>query len=101
MMPFDDNNRGALWIKTDKTKESQPDCSGQCTIDGIEYWVHMWGQKPDPEHPTRPRFTMKFHMKDEQKKITPEGRTNGLASMKETMATLGGYEPGLDDDIPF
>ena len=97
-MKYDNTNKGALWINK-KEGETQPDCNGSANIDGVEYFVSMWGKK-NPEG-NQPRFTLSFKMKDEQPNITPAGRANGLQSMKEAMGAIGGkdYEPG--EDIPF
>ncbi|MFA9496862.1 MAG: hypothetical protein ACERKS_13205 [Candidatus Bathyarchaeota archaeon] len=100
-MEYDNNNRGALWVNKKKEQESHPDCTGSCTIDGVDYYMNMWGKK-NPEG-NQPRFSLTFKLKDKQPNITEEGRTNGIQTFKEAAAKLGGtYVPGEDkDDIPF
>lgn len=36
------DNEGAIWGNQKKQKETQPDFTGNATINGQEYWVSAW-----------------------------------------------------------
>jgi hypothetical protein len=42
---FDNEMRGAMFPNNRKQYENQPDYTGQCQIDGVEYWVSGWARK--------------------------------------------------------
>jgi hypothetical protein len=44
MQKPEDQNRGAISKSKRRTKDTQPDYTGDATIDGIEYWVSGWLQ---------------------------------------------------------
>lgn len=39
---YDNNLRGALFKNNKRTEERQPEYTGNCEIDGKEYWVSAW-----------------------------------------------------------
>jgi hypothetical protein len=39
---FDNNMRGALFVNERKTEEKQPDYTGSCEIEGVEYRLSAW-----------------------------------------------------------
>ena len=39
---YDNNLRGALFKNQKRTEERQPEYTGNCEIDGKEYWVSAW-----------------------------------------------------------
>lgn len=42
MSEYDNNLRGALFKNNKRTEERQPEYTGNCEIDGKEYWVSAW-----------------------------------------------------------
>jgi uncharacterized protein (DUF736 family) len=42
---YDNNLRGALFSNKRKTKDTQPDYSGNCEVNGTEFYVSGWKQK--------------------------------------------------------
>jgi hypothetical protein len=36
------DNSGAVFVNDKKEKDNHPDRTGQCTIDGKEYWISGW-----------------------------------------------------------
>jgi hypothetical protein len=36
------DNSGALFINSRKEKDTHPDRTGNCTINGVEYWMDGW-----------------------------------------------------------
>jgi hypothetical protein len=46
MAEFDNELSGALFTNAKKTTDNHPDYNGNCTIDGVEYWISGWIKKP-------------------------------------------------------
>lgn len=42
---YDNNLRGALFSNKRKTKDTQPDYSGNCEVNGTEFYISGWKQK--------------------------------------------------------
>lgn len=40
-------NTGSTFKNDRKQNESQPDMTGSCNIDGVDYWMSMWIKKLD------------------------------------------------------
>jgi uncharacterized protein (DUF736 family) len=41
-MPFDNTNRGALFVNDKQGNSARPDYRGDCNVDGVEYRVSGW-----------------------------------------------------------
>lgn len=81
-MSYDKNNSGTLGKNERKEKENHPDARGQCTIDGVEYWISGWIREG-----RNGRFTsLSFQRKDQQQP----------ASKPATPRS-----DDFDDDLPF
>jgi hypothetical protein len=39
------DNSGALWKNTRKKQENHPDFTGECLINGREYWLSGWARE--------------------------------------------------------
>lgn len=82
MPEYDNNMRGVLYKNDRGRGENSPPYTGNCEIDGVEYWVSAWvkeskkGQK---------YFSLAFRAKDEK----PQQRSNPQPSQD------------FNDDIPF
>jgi hypothetical protein len=42
MSEYDNNLRGALFKNNKRTKDTQPEYTGNCEINGTEFWVSAW-----------------------------------------------------------
>jgi hypothetical protein len=75
------DNSGILFRNDDKTKERDRDYKGECTINGVEYWMSGWIKEG-----RKGKFmTFSFKPKDAPKAAT--GQSAGA--------------PPFDDQIPF
>jgi cytochrome b involved in lipid metabolism len=54
------DNSGAIFRNKRKEKDSHPDRTGQCTINGKEYWISGWMKEKDGE----PYMSLAFKPKD-------------------------------------
>jgi hypothetical protein len=44
MQKFDNNMRGCVYINRGRKKDTHPEYSGTCSIDGKEYWISGWNK---------------------------------------------------------
>lgn len=90
-MAYDNNMRGTLGRNKRKEKDTHPDYSGSCTIDGVDYWISGW-VKENGETGEK-FFSLAFKEKDDALERRAQRK---LASIK------GGPPPiDIDDDVPF
>lgn len=76
---------GSVFVNTKKERENQPDRTGSCMIDGVEYWIN--GLMKKDKH-GQPWMSLAFKRKD--------GGT--VAASQKTSKPL----PEVDEDsIPF
>jgi hypothetical protein len=73
--------QGALFKSKSKTADTHSDYNGNCKINGVEYWVNAWINKPKAGGETY--MSLRFKEKD-----TPSTPKSTAASFDE-------------DDIPF
>ena len=75
---------GSLFKNEKKEKDTHPNATGSCLIDGVEYWISSWtkdGAKGKWQ-------SLAFKRKDEKKAEPPQQQKKGSFSE-------------MDDDIPF
>lgn len=77
------DNSGAIFRNKRKEKDNHPDRTGQCVINGVEYWISGWMKEKDGE----PYMSIAFKPKEERKAEAKPKRDGGLSKM--------------EDDIPF
>ena len=41
-MSYDKTNRGAVWKNQKRTTDKHPHFTGNCDIDGQEYFINVW-----------------------------------------------------------
>lgn len=87
MTEYNNNMRGVLFRNNRKEKDSQPDHTGSCEIDGIQYWVSAW---IDVSKKGNKFFSMSYKRKDAPSQRDPDQR-DGVNEENNN----GG------DDIPF
>lgn len=78
------DNSGTLGANRRKEKDSHPSHTGQCIIEGTEYWVSAWVK----EGPTGKFFSLSFKPKD---------NGNAVAKPKKQAPA----DEDFSDDIPF
>jgi len=79
---------GSLFDNNRKEKDTHPNKTGSCKIDGKEYWISAW-VKFDEQG--RERFSLAFKLKEEKAdKPRPEKPTQSVQR-----------SASIDDDIPF
>ena len=87
MSDYDNNLRGVLFKNNKRTKDTQPNMTGNCEIDGVEYWVSAWTK----ESAAGNRFiSLSFTPKEEQANASSTGTQSKPAPADD-----------FEDDIPF
>lgn len=75
------DNSGSLFKNTKREKDTHPNATGSCMIDGIEYWVSAWTKTGEGG----PWQSLAFKRKEEQQE-KPKSESKPA---------------DFDDDIPF
>lgn len=86
MADYDNNLRGVLFVNHKKENPKQPDMTGSCEIDGVEYWLSGWN-KVSAKNDTY--MSLALSLKD--------AKPNGAA----TPQPQAQQQVALDDDVPF
>lgn len=71
-----DNGRGALFKNDRKAKDAHPHYTGNCTIDGVKYWVSGWIR--DGKAGGSKYMSLAFRLADEQQPKV-DARVPGVA----------------------
>lgn len=79
---------GSVFRNRDKRSETHSDFTGDCLIDGQEYWMNAW-EKKDKNGNTF--FSFSF------KKKQPRQSGEGAPPVK----TQSKHDISIDDDLPF
>lgn len=79
-------NSGSAFKNTRKASETHADYTGDCLIDGQEYWINTWVKKDKNGNPW---FSHSFRKK--------QPRSENQAPAK----TQSKHDIDLDDSIPF
>ena len=74
---------GALFRQEDRKGETSPTHSGNCKIDGVDYWISGWMNTAQSSG--KKYLSLKFNKKDGQRQTSP---------IEDT-------EDDFDDDVPF
>lgn len=85
------DNSGVLFKNERKEKETHPDYTGNCLIDGRNYWISAWvktGAKGK-------FFSFAFKPKDCEQSISERATPKGPASSGQSSSD------DIDDSIPF
>jgi len=86
MADYDNNLRGVLFVNHKKENPKQPDMTGNCEIDGVEYWLSAWN-KTSAKGSTF--MSLALSLKDAK----PNGEATPQPQAQQQVA--------LDDDVPF
>jgi hypothetical protein len=87
MTTYDNNMRGTLGKNNRREKETHPEYTGQCEIDGVGYWISAWIKEGQGSK----FFSLSFKPK-EQQAAPPLVRAAGAQRPNK---------PEPDSDIPF
>jgi hypothetical protein len=71
-MTYDNTNRGTLGRNRRKEKDSHPDFSGQCDIEGTGYWISGWVKEANGSK----FFSLSFKAKEAQPQREPQRRAD-------------------------
>jgi len=83
-MGYDKTNRGAVWKNGRRSSEKHPHFTGNCDIDGEEYFINVW-KNDVSDNPKKPLLSLSFKKKDDQpKQAAPTQKFDNF-----------------DEDIPF
>jgi hypothetical protein len=76
---------GSLFKNQKKEKDTHPNATGSCLIDGVEFWVSAWTKEDKNGNKWQ---SLAFKPKEVDQKPAPESKT-------------GGSFADMDSDIPF
>jgi hypothetical protein len=85
---YDNEKTGALFRNARKTQDKQPDHNGNCTIEGVEYWISAWVKESKKDGSKF--FSLAFTPKN------TDGMDQRPASERQTQQPVAPTE-----DIPF
>lgn len=94
------DNSGALFKNVEKRSENGPDYSGNCMIDGVEYFFDAWLKASESG---RKWMSFSFKRKDKQPSSPPvPQKTHGdrPGGPKNRTAPAHSFE-AMPDDVPF
>lgn len=83
MSNYDNNNTGALFKNDRKEHDKQPDYTGSCEVDGVEYYMSAWIRESKNG---KKFFSLAYTAKDNQAR----------PAKKVAAQTVD-----IDDDLPF
>ena len=86
MADYDNNLRGVLFVNHKKDNPKQPDMTGSCEIDGVEYKLSAWNR-------TSAKGSNFMSLSLQLKDSKPNGAAQPQPQAQQQVA--------LDDDVPF
>lgn len=81
---YDNNMSGAIFKNEKRRSENSPDYTGQCEIDGTEYWMSAWIKTP--RSGGKKFMSLAFTQKDVPSNTSPAPTQNDI---------------DFDDEVPF
>lgn len=89
MSEYDNNLRGALFKNNKRTNEKQPEYTGNCEINGQEFWVSAWIRESSNGNKF---FSMAYTPKEQN--VTSGDTSQGMQKIPE-------IQVDVNDQIPF
>ena len=86
---YDNELKGVLFKNEDKQSDKHPDYRGDCTIEGVAYFMDAWLNTAESG---RKYMSFRFKRKDKQGTSVPVKTQAGKVERRST---------DMDDDIPF
>lgn len=106
-MAYDNNMSGILARNERKQTDRHPDFSGQCEIDGRQYWISGWVKegKPGSKMDGRKYFSLAFKAKDGAPAASGAGSQAAPAAARPSRSAAPPAAPATpaveEDEIPF
>lgn len=89
MSNYDNNMRGTLGKNKRREKDTHPEYTGKCEIDGRMYWISAWIKEGQGEK----FFSLSFKPQEQQQSRAP-------APAPRPSKPASGFDD-MDNDIPF
>ncbi len=89
MSEYDNNMTGALFKNNKRTTEKQPEYTGNCEINGQEFWVSAWIRESKNGNKF---FSMAYTPKEQN--VTSDDTSQGMQKIPE-------IQVDVNDQIPF
>lgn len=108
-MPYDNNLTGILSRNDRRQKDTHPEYTGQCEIDGKQFWISAFLKTAGPQSktPGRKFFSLSFKPKDQQPaRPQQQPPAQSAPPQRERQAELPGTSApsrhaDLQEDVPF
>lgn len=114
-MAYDNNNSGMIARNKRKQQPNHPDYSGQCEVDGKQYWLSGWIKegKPGSKLAGEKFFSLAFKPKDEAQAGSAAPASSAAADEMEATSAPAASAPAQaaarspaptsvdDDSVPF
>jgi hypothetical protein len=88
MKQYDNNMRGTLGRNKRREKDTHPEYTGKCEIDGRMYWISAWVKEGQGEK----FFSLSFKPQEQQQDPQPQPRSQKAPPSRQREE---------DQDIPF
>lgn len=88
-MAYDNDMKGTLGKNKRKEKDSHPDHTGSCEIDGVQYWISAWIKENGSTG--EKFFSLAFKPKEDRMEQSARDKVN---------RSKPGFD-NIDDEIPF
>jgi len=112
-MAYDDKSGGALFIPQNRRSDKSPDFSGNITLSmddlkkiiglvkkGEDYEIRVSGWKNKSKKGT-PYVGLAINVQSETERKEYENSRTGGGGEDFSLGDAGGFDPDLDDEIPF
>ena len=71
-MTYDNTNRGTLGKNNRREKDTQPEYTGKCDIEGKMYWINGWVKEANGSK----FFSLSFKAQDEKPQERPQAKSS-------------------------
>jgi uncharacterized protein (DUF736 family) len=92
-MAYETNLRGVLFKNRKKEKDTHPDYTGNCQIEGVDYFMDAWLKQSDKGNTF---MSFSFKRKDKQAE-----QSSAAPQQRHKPSAPEPAQDSFDDDIPF